>query len=185
MANSLHIGAEFDSYDDFKQAFKRYCQTTKVNGEPVKFVHFRAKYIKNYSVPSGVQQRLQYIMKRERCEFAGKTSCRAAYELVLHTKPNGDRILRLKKFHGEHNSHLVLVQSNPESTPKAMDQSDSSSQEKLKKVVKKIQDSVKNWPDSKYDPIAEILENMWDRTMKNITFKVDFTDYPPENGKFL
>lgn len=190
MANKfgkLHYGAEFDSYNDFKQAFEEYCQQTKVKGEPVKFVHSSAQYIKNGSFPDGdEQQRLKFIMKSERCKFFGQTACDAAYKLELYSKPTG-HVLRLEKFHGEHNSHIPFTPFNAELVPipKKVEPSNNTSKDKLETIVKIIYNGIKNLPDSKCDAITAILENLWDRTEKDITYKVDFTDNPSENGKLI
>lgn len=183
MADLLYVGAEFETYDDFSQAFQQYCQTTQVNGEAVKFVHSAAQYIKNGTLSSDVQNRLTYVRKAERCKFRGKTSCDAGYKLMLHTKVDGHQVLRLDKFNGAHNSHIEFVQYKPILPRTRTNQSDNSSQDKLQKIVKKIADGVKRLPNATCDAITEILESVWYRTEKNITYKVDFTDNPPENSE--
>lgn len=191
MANKygkLHQNAEFDSYEEFKKEFDAYCQKTKVKGEPVKFVHASAKYIKNNTLPSDEQKRLQYMLKSERCKFAGKSTCEAAYKLVLHSKADGSHVLRLDKFDGDHNSHIPFVEYDTKlaTKPETVEPSDSNSQDKLEAIVKKIYRGIKNLSDvSMRGSIAEILECLWDRTEKNIAYNVNFTDNPLDGKLFL
>lgn len=195
MANKygkLHLNAEFDSFDDFNLAFEEYCQKTKVKGESVKFVQSTCKYIKNDSFKGDEQQRLKYTMKAERCKYARETSCQAAYKLVLHSKANGDNVshvLRLDQFHGEHSSHVKFAAYDEKLAvqvpkPANADRSNNnSSKDKLESIVEKIYKGIKNLPAEKCDEIAAVLKNVWDRTEKNITYKVEFTDNPLEIGK--
>lgn len=175
MANLLHVGAEFHSYLDFQRALDQYCQSTQVNGETVKFTHSSSKYIKNGTFPNDKQQRLQYVMKAERCKNAGKIPCNASYKLVLHAKLDGDHVLRLEKFHGEHSSHIEFVKYDAALIPKP-DKPDRSG-DKLQLLVQKICVRAKSMPKDQCDAITEILGNLWERMEKCIVFKVDFSDY--------
>lgn len=185
MAHLLNFGAEFDSFDAFEQALEQYCQATQVNGKPVEFIQSTCKYIKNDMFPNDQQQRLRYVMKAGRCKFFEKTPCKAEYKLRLHRKVDGDHVLRLEKFYGDHSSHIEFVKYDAAMSPKPQTPNDSNdSKYELQSFATKIFHRAETMSKAQCASISEILGNLWNRMEKNITYKVDFSDYPSENGEF-
>lgn len=179
MANQLFKGAEFHSYDDFKYALAQYCNATKVNGNPVEFIHSASKYIQNGTFDDNKHQRLVYKMKAERCKFSTKTKCKASFKLLLHPQSNGDHVLRLDQFDGNHNSHVEFVKLDATLAPTVNKQDE----DELQTLLSKIYNSTKPMPRNQCDAITEILGNLFERIEKSMTFKVDFLDYPSENSE--
>lgn len=181
MANSLVTGAEFNSFEDFEQALKNYCDNTRVNGKPIEFTHLSLKYIPNDTFESAKQQRLVYQWKSERCKLKPSTGCPAEYKLVLHTKSNDNHVLQLDRFDDNHNNHAEFVDAKLPAHKK----STTNSNDKLTSILKKIMDQCGTMPQPNLDGYAEIFGNFLKRINENVTFKVEFTDYPSGFGEWI
>lgn len=188
MAHLLHFNAEFYSFDDFERALAQYCQTTHVDNQPIQFIQSTCKYIKNDVFESDKQNRLKYQMIAGRCKYAKKTPCSASYKLVLHLKSNGDHVLRLDTFHGDHSSHNEIEKFDAKLTPTPTPMNPNEphhSADKLQLLMTKVCNRAKTMSADQCKEITEILGNLWDRMEKNIMFKVDFSDYPSASSELF
>lgn len=184
MANLLSTGDEFNSYIEFENAFKQYCQSTRVNGERVKFIHSASKYITGDKIPKDTKERLRYERKAERCKHSGKSDCKASFKLSLHAKSPFNYVLRLDQFERNHGDHVLAAESSvvtsvPQQKPKI------TVDHKMESIVKKILDQTETLSKQQSDAIANILDNLLKRMEKNHTYRVDFIDYPSDAGELI
>lgn len=189
MANLLRNGAEFNSHEDFENAIAQYCRNTLVNGQPVEFIHSSAKYIPENAFANDVKQRLVYQSKSRRCACHQSAGCTAKYKLVLHAKVNGDHVLKLENFQGNHNNHVAFTTltgaANSAAPALAAPQQKPTTNQnnKLKSVIANIMQCCENMPQPQADGVEAILVNLLDRMQKNVTYRVDFTDEPSDDCK--
>lgn len=171
MANLLYVGAEFDSYDGFNDALDNYCQHTKVNDKKVAFVHTSSQLIKGDFFDSAIQNRLKYKSVTGRCKLHETTGCQAVYKLAIFIKLDGNHVLRLDQFEGQHGSHVPIVPNRPAA------KANSAKVSELKKICKKISNRCETLPQEQMDAYNQIFETLLDRIESSRTFKVEFVEY--------
>lgn len=172
MSHSLRQGANFATFAAFNTAFQRYCNETKIDGEPVEFIHTNAILIKDGEFGANAKNRLIYKSRMGHCkhrlnEVNGLISgCEARYKLLLVTYANGETVLRLAQFEGAHRHHTNASDDF---------------QRRLSNVLSDISRATVNLEAPQQEAILHVVQKLLNCTAKCCGFTVHFTE--TVNGK--
>lgn len=166
MSNPIRKGAEFGTLAEFDTAFEQYCRNTIIDGQKAHFIGSHPELIKDGDYDAVTKNTFKYKKRNGYCKFR-KAGCDAKYHLRLETNNDGQKVLRITEFNGNHKNHTSSAQnSNP----------------LLNIILKELSKAVNHLDAPQQDGIVQVLQNLLHRTQQSTQFTVTFSDQ--SNGTF-